>query len=71
MLISVLAWPSYPVCLEKLIPTPILQSQHKRYFFLILYLQLVVPDSTSNIFIVENHCTVVVKGPQSQIRVLE
>ena len=32
-LISVLAWSSHPVCLEKLIPTPILQSQHKRYFF--------------------------------------
>lgn len=32
-LISVLAWPSHSVCPEKLIPTPILQSQHKRYFF--------------------------------------
>ena len=71
MLISVLVWPSYPFHLQNPTPTPILQSPAQILSFLILYSELVVSYSTSNIFIIENHYTVVVKSPHSQVRLLE
>lgn len=71
MLISVLVWPSYPLHLQNPTPTPILQSPAQMLSFLILYPELVVSHSTSNIFIIENLYTVVVKSPHSQVSLLE
>lgn len=39
--------------------------------FLILYSELVVSYSTSNIFIIENHYSAVVKSPYSRVVLLE